>query len=224
MEEQYNDFLENICRNIDKDSLIDAMKENIEKLKRHEIPITYPNDIKDMNGLLMLSMQGIEFMRESIISLSAFPLIAKDWIKVLAEYLHGEKCVEIMAGSGMLTYALKEMGIDIIATDNGEWEWEHKWTEVKQMDYQESIKCYMKECSYLILSWPEMGENADYALRLMRKENPKAKMVYIGEFGGCCANQEFVDAARIVDREWICKINENFVNWAGIHDKVFILK
>lgn len=177
-----------------------------------------------MDGLLVLSIQGLEYMRESVIALSSFPLIAKTWIKVLVEYIGKEKCIEIMAGSGMLAYTLKKMGVNIIATDNGDWDWKHKWTDIEQMDYQKAIKCYMKDCSYLILSWPEMGENAYQALNLMRKENPKAKMIYIGEFGGTCADEKFVSEAKIADEEWIGKINKNFIHWAGIHDKVLILK
>lgn len=224
MEDIFHELLKNIHIEIDKESLISKIKENIEKLKRHQIPDSYPKEIESIDGLLVLSMHGQEYMRDSIIALSSFPLITKRWVKVLAKYLSGEKCLEIMSGSGMLAYALKEMEIDIIATDNMEWNWENKWTDVKQMDYKEAIKCYMKDCSYLILSWPEMGDGAYHALKLMRKENPKAKMIYIGEFGGACANEKFVDTAQIVDEEWIKKINENLMHWAGIHDGVLILK
>lgn len=224
MEKLQNEFLKNYHMDVNKENLIISMKENIERLKRHEIPDTYPEDIETIDGICTLSMQGLEFMRESIISLSSFPLITKTWINILADYLCGETCVEIMAGSGMLAYALREKGIHVIATDNKEWNWEYPWIDIKEMGYQETIRCYMRNCSYLILSWPEMGENAYHALELMRKANPEAKMIYIGEFGGCCADNKFVNEAQIVDEKWIRKINENFMHWAGIHDKVLILK
>lgn len=61
--------------------------------------------------------------RMPLIKYSSFILISKDWIKPFAEWIGQRKCLEIMAGHGMLSKALRDEGVNVIAvTDDFSWE------------------------------------------------------------------------------------------------------
>jgi len=205
------------------ENFIEEMTKNVDLLKKHIIPDSYPEDISN-NIAFIFSFYDKMISRENIIQLSAFPLISKDWLKILAEYIGNEKCLEIMAGSGMLSYGLREFGVDIIPTDNYSWKQANPWMDIEKMDCIDAIKKYGKERKYIIMSWPEMNDNAYKALITMRKVNPNAKMIYIGEFGECCADENFVNEAKIVDNEFAKRINNKFLSWCGIHDLLLILQ
>lgn len=151
--------------------------------------------------------------------------MSNDWLKILADYIQNEKCLEIMAGSGIITYGLKKMGFDILATDNFAWndKWQ-SWVDIENTDCIDAIKKYAVERPVIVISWPEMGDIAYRALKELRAVNPDAKMVFIGEFGGCCANEDFCDTASRIDDEWSIRINKKFLSWCGIHDLTLILK
>lgn len=201
---------------------IDTMLEIKCNLEKQSLPDTYPEEIT-LFEYSVASLLNSQIARDEIVALSGFPLISKDWIQILADYLRGNKCLEIMSGLGCVSYALKAHGIDILATDDYSWEFSNKWTTIEKMDCIDAIKKYAKERPYIILSWPEMNETAYLALLTMRKTNPDAKMIYIGEFGGCCASESFVKSVNRIEPEWTVKINEKFLSWCGIHDLVMIV-
>lgn len=203
---------------------IKKMNGNLSLLEKHIIPDNYPEEI-EMSEYSLLPMLDEKIYRENIIRKSAFPLISKDWLSVLAEYLKGKKCLEIMAGSGMLTFALKEYGIDVIATDNKSWDMDGNiWTEIEELDAIKAVEKYIIERPFVIMSWPEMNHTAHEVVNKMRKLNPSARIVYIGEFGGCCADEDFVKDAENVQADFIKEINQKFKSWFGIHDLVLLLK
>ena len=207
----------------DMEHYISKMKNNLEILRQHQIPETYPEEVESLHFALASILEP-SISREKFIEASAFPLISKDWLTILAKYLSGKKCIEIMAGSGMISYGLKNEGIDIIATDDFSWEISNQWTDIEQIDCLKAIRKYAVERPYIIMSWPEMNAEAFHVLTTMREVNPMARLIYIGEYGGCCANSDFVNAANIIDSDYSRKINEKFQSWQGIHDLVMIIK
>lgn len=177
---------------------VQDMKQIRNELEAHIIPESYPDLVSNFNMMLMSSLNP-EIIREEIINLSSYCLVSKDWIRVLSSLLKGKRCLEIVSGLGMLSKALQDEKIEIIATDSKEWEFDDDlyWTEVKTMDAISAIEVYGRDMDFIICSWiPYASDIGRKVLLKMREVNPKLKMVYIGEFGGCCADESFFLSAR----------------------------
>lgn len=222
------------------DRIINEMVEIKNQLLNKEIPERYPDEITDSYCDFSITQSLIEnnMERFQLISISSFVLISKSWIRPLSKWIGKRRCLEIMAGTGMLSKALKDENIDIIATDNYTWgketagdvfsEWFTKpylWTEVEKLDAISAIKKYGKQVDIVICSWPYMDDNLYDALIKLRKINPKAILLYIGEdWGGCTASDNFFETATYIDDKEIYKINKKFQSWAYIHDRIKLYK
>jgi hypothetical protein len=139
-----------------------------------------------------------------------YPLVSLDWIRKIADKIKGDKCLEIMAGSGWLGGSLKEMGVDVISTDISPVRVCDKW-EVLKMNAVKSVKSVPFDT--LIVSWPPYSESG--ATQALKKLKVGTRIVYIGEGdGGCTGDDEF---------HKIIRIHESMVipNWYGLHDKVY---
>jgi hypothetical protein len=202
------------------------MKRIRNELESHIIPESYPDLISNFN-MMLISCLNPEIIREEIINLSSYCLVSKDWIRILSSLLKGKRCLEIMSGLGMLSKALQDEKIEIIATDSKEWEFDDDlyWTEVKTMDAISAIEVYGRDMDFIICSWiPYPSDIGRKVLLKMREVNPKLKMVYIGEFGGCCADESFFALCEVEEDNHIYKANQIFKNWAGIHDHIYLLR
>lgn len=210
----------------EREKYVQDMKQIRNELEAHIIPESYPDLISNFNMMLISSLNP-EIIREEIINLSSYCLVSKDWIRVLSSLLKGKRCLEIMSGLGMLSKALQDEKIEIIATDSKEWEFDDDlyWTEVKTMDAISAIEVYGRDMDFIICSWiPYPSDIGRKVLLKMREVNPKLKMVYIGEFGGCCADESFFALCEVEEDNHIYKANQIFKNWAGIHDHIYLLR
>ncbi len=183
-------------------------------------------------------MAGRIILRRKLIKYMGFVLISKDWIKDLRQWIGKRKCLELMAGTGSLTYCLKMEGINIKGTDNYSWKrdtngqdrslWNEKqmWTFLENLDAEESLEKYGRDVEIVIMSWPPYNEEiAVRVLRKMRQINPSCLMIYIGEEkGGCTANDEFFDELYKIEDESFTLANRKFQNWSLTKDQVFLIK
>lgn len=137
-------------------------------------------------------------LRDIAIHHCGFALIDKVFARKLAEYIGNSKCLEIMAGLGSLSFALREQGVDIITTDNKDPSWNNcfdrsrEWCSVEQIDCIEAIEKYGDEVDYVICCWPPMDcEDLEMQIcEACKKHN--CKIIYIGEYGdGCNFSYEF---------------------------------
>ena len=158
-----------------------------------------------------------------------------------------------MAGSGMLSKALKDVDTDIITTDDKSWingehsylsfeDWfERPFTEVEELDCVDAIKKYGKDVDYVLVSWPYMDNNCYKALLAMREVNPNCTMIYIGELGDACADDDFVKTSKVLLHNGLLdgeeeiangqelyndleEVRKLFKSWNGIHDDIYIIK
>ena len=90
----------------------------LDDLKNHIIPERYPDLPKDEPGSRRSRELGMGslIVRDEIIRLSGFPFIAYDWVLPLSAWIGQRKCFEVMAGSGALSKALQNCGVDITAS------------------------------------------------------------------------------------------------------------
>ena len=169
--------------------------------------------------------------RDDIIQNCGYTLLSYDWIRPLAQWIGSRRCLEIMAGSGALSYALAQCGVDIVATDNGSWaeKWcgwfSTPWKEVEKLDCIEAVRKYSADRPLMICSWPFMDDDVYHALLEMRKVNPEAIMLYIGEgYGGATANDNFFDAVVSVDDPHFADAVKDFKQMPGIHDWPYLFR
>lgn len=185
---------------------------------------------KEFPPILKTSMRAFE-IREKVTASMGFSFVCNSWVLPLAHWIGGRKCLEVMAGSGALSCALRRSSIDIIATDNYSWDrWfddtRNLWTDVVQKDCIHSIEEYGKDVDIIIMSWPYMDDNAYKCLLKMREVNKDCVMVYIGEGqGGCTANADFFDNISIVGDDALFNIaSQQYISWQGIHDELYLIK
>ena len=218
---------------VDEEKISELEKEAenfLEMIKNKELP----EDLSD-DFLNPYSFNWYTYgYREEAIRHMGFALITKRFARNLANYINGEKCLEIMAGKGTLSKALLDEGVDIKVTDN--FSWKHRlnmddtWTQVENIDCLDAIRKYGKDVSYIICSWIPYEDSIGYeALKLMNEVNPNCKMIVIGEGkGGCTADDKFFDHCDYVDLGkdgYSCEAPiEGFKSWDGIHDYVSIIK
>lgn len=199
---------------------IDVTESIIEQVWKKQIPESYPNSMLNSYSF------GKYDLRDKFIKQMGFSLLSLDWIIPLSKWIGNRKCLEIMSGTGSLSYALKQQGIGIKATDDFSWDGQNNWndqknywTEIENIDAVEAVKKYGKDIDIVVMSWPYMDDVAYRVLKTMRKVNPKCLMIYIGEsLGGCTASDEFFDSIIEVEDKVFNETIKNYKRWWGIYD------
>lgn len=154
-----------------------------------------------------------------------------EFIKALAKKLDGKKVLEIMSGNGLLSYMLRENGVDVFATDIAPDKYNDyiamrsgNYGDIKRIDAVSAVKKYGSNVDYLLCSWPPQGEvEIIHALEAFNKIKKQAVLIYIGEDkGGVNATNEFFDRLDIVDE--MHKINSLHVSNINSNDKIRMVR
>jgi hypothetical protein len=160
--------------------------------------------------------------REVYLDHGMFAFVCWDWVNPFVEWIGDRKVLEIMSGAGWLSKALREKGVNVIATDNLSWWKYHEWTQVTKIEKINAIQAinrYGKDVEILIVSWPDMTPQAYRALRQIRRVNPKCLVVYIGEYDGCTADDNFFDHFYEIEDDLLFnKAAKKFKAWPGLRD------
>lgn len=141
----------------------------------------------------------------TFLEISCYSLVAYDWARPLTGWIESRKCLEIMCGYGCLAKALRDCGVDIIATDDFSWAnhevcwFQNPWMDIEQLSAIDTVKKYGWISDIVILSWPYRDCTAYEVLLEMWRQNPSAQMIFLGEWNGATANRAFFDAAQPVD-------------------------
>lgn len=201
----------------------------LELIKRHQIPESYLLDDEDMlsKNTNTLGPRSI-FFHEVYVSYCSCCLLSYDWIRPLADWIGTRTCLEIMAGSGALSMALKNCGVSIVATDDFSWGNElwlrSLWTDVERIDARAAIDKYKPDI--VICSWPPTGEPvAKEALLKMRAVNPNALMIYIGEpAGASCADDDFFETLHPVNDKSFYEATKAFKPFYTLRDRPYLIR
>lgn len=203
----------------------------INQLEHRIIPAQYPEPNNDAS--LGTNELGIEsrIYRDLIVLNSGHAFLAEEWVQPLAKWIGNRPCLEIMAGSGALSCVLARNGVNIIATDDGSWATQYSswfsnpWTNVEKLNCVDAIAKYASECAIIICSWPYMDDNAYLALLEMRKVNPSAVMIYIGEeHNGVTASDLFFNTLiQVEDEEFVAAI-KSYKSSYDLNDHPYLLK
>ncbi len=158
--------------------------------------------------------------RQKCNELGMWAIVFQEWVKELAKWIEHRQCLEIMAGAGWLAKALKQCGINIIATDDFSWKTKQhaKIAPVFPISNYEASEAIINiNADILIVSWPPYGCHAIVkACEVWGSEKP---IIYIGENqGGCNATDAFFDSFKVIQNH----SNIPLKSWNGIHDYVRI--
>lgn len=149
-----------------------------------------------------------------------FSMVTKKFIRTLNEkVIKNSKCLEIMCGNGFISKALREEGVEIIATDNYciDYGFSNKVDGIIEMDCLDAISKYGKEVDFIICSWIPYGSDIGYkALKLMNEINPNCKMISIKEYAACAEDSFFEHSDTIQSFD-----NKNIMSYCTGEDTVY---
>lgn len=202
----------------------------IDHLLEHKLPEKYPDLEVGLLGNFEHSMYSL-FYRELVVAVSGYSALAYEWLRPLSEWIGKRPCLEIMSGSGSLSYGLYQCGVDIIATDNGErmkdmsiWG-RQPWYDVECIDCLKALEKYGAERPIVICSWPEMNNTAYQALLKMREVNRQALMICIGERGGSItADEKFWNEAVYIENSEFEYAVSAYKPFATMSDYPYLIK
>ena len=177
-------------------------------------------DVKTMNHLLNSVRQflSLKFGIWSLPNLTTATLIRKE-LKV-------STAVEIMAGNAYWTKALNEAGIQTIATDSLEWA-KTSLTGKKQFSYVENLDAIKAIKKYntvdlIFCSWsPNFGKSDLDVIASWKKYAPNSHLLFIGEKNGATNSPEFWNFTHFKKTPELAKINQSFVSYDFIDEKIF---
>ncbi len=170
-----------------------------------------------------------EAYHKAIVQSMGCALLAQSWLRPLAAYIGQRPCLEIMAGTGALAWALGQYGCRVLPTDNFSLRdtFGRRWVKVRRMDALRAVKKYGKKVDFVLLSWPFIGPLPQQILAWLRQHNPSCRLIYLGEWrGGCNVDDAFCDFAQ-EDPEaaaLVAQLRKHYQNWYALHDSIYILK
>jgi hypothetical protein len=194
-------------------------------LRNKKFPYAYPTFITDYINSYVWRTWYIKNVGYSLISLS--------WIEPLSKWIGNRKVLELMSGSGALSYALSQNNVNVIATDHHKWKdhndeqyWENKyWTDIENLDALEALEIYGKDVDLILLSWAPINETAKNIIVKMREVNPNLQMIFIGEGkDGCTADDDFFSIISDIDDESFYSSVKDYQSFFGIYDKPRLIK
>lgn len=145
--------------------------------------------------------------------------------------------IEVGAGTGYWAAQLASVGADVIATDShppgtaGQtWKFVERYFDVEAADGPAAAAAHADRT--LLLCWPPMDDVAARTLQAYTDAGGQ-RVVYIGEVGGCTANEEFHDQLwlswRSYDEDevppdvlWHEVRTYDVPQWPGMHDRVHV--
>ncbi len=134
--------------------------------------------------------------------------------EVLSELALFSPVIEVGAGSGYWANQLSELGVNIIALDNGT-DYRAEYFDVKQVDTFDFSTCAERT---LLLIWP--SDNLNWAHDLLNKAKWK-KIIYIGEWrDGRMATSSFFDK---IQNEFMIQKIIPMPRYPGWKDSCYIL-
>lgn len=192
----------------------------IEDLTEGRIPEKFPETTElfgdPMSRISLTTPVSIAdtYFKRYLNNLGMYGVVDLSWTANLAEWLGDRSALEVMAGRGYLTKALRHHGTNVRATDNGSWNIRPlDPPEVEPMDGLAAVNTY--EAQVLIVSWPPY-EGRDI-ISICDAWGTDKLIVFIGEPKfGCTACDEFYD------RFDVLPVDIPMPSHYGIHDRVMV--
>lgn len=170
-------------------------------------------------------------IRKDYVQHISWPILTREWVHRLAEYLRDKKVLDGCAGRGVLKAWLHKLGVDIRGVDT--YAYERPETDehyhVDNMCVSEALDKW-DDIEVVILSWPPYAEgeqSQDLVWKTWEHMRPGQILIYIGEDGwGCnmCYDTERALELFKIERDLVYELDSVFPRWSGIHDRIEIYK
>lgn len=138
---------------------------------------------------------GMFKYRDVFIFRQGYATLTKRVLDKLTEMTLGYRCLELFAGRCVISKYLSDKGVDIIPTDNNEYGYDKLYPQYQHMPFEkidavEAVEKYTN-MDYIIMSWIPYEYDTKPLLDAIMKCSPNAKIIHIGELGGCTADYYF---------------------------------
>ncbi|MCP4528658.1 MAG: hypothetical protein GY833_22490 [Aestuariibacter sp.] len=201
--------------------LIERIREFVYALEAGEVPDKYPLRTQHIMDRIDPLQFHLSFTLKGILNgYGMWAIVDKEWTKVLADHIGKRHALEIMAGSGWLTKALRGHGVSMSSTDDQSWKHVHQLAKgdgtveaITNLDALEAVHAF-PHAEILIVSWPPYNET--FIVDVCDAWGSDRPIIFIGEgSGGCTACNEFFthyDGQRL---------DVDMPRHQGIHDYVY---
>ncbi len=157
--------------------------------------------------------------RHKYVNRYGFAVPSPEALETIAKY---SPIVELGAGRGYWAWLLaRDHRVDIIAYDAKKPGFGNHWFRTKREFHpiiQGNTPILKKHKDRaLFICWPYMDDMAFEALTAYEGTT----FIYIGEFGGCTANEEFFN---LLEKEWEQIEEVAIPQWGSMHDRLVIYK
>lgn len=149
----------------------------------------------------------------------AIPTI--DAIKSIVQFAESDQILEICSGLCLWARLIKECDGNIIATDSFAYQQTSQTSQITpfidsvyKMDAVTAVKTF--KTNVLLICWPNYNDSYAYDALSIFKGN---KLVYIGEYGGCTADEQFHN---LLEQKWRCVNEIDIPTWQGIYDCIYM--
>lgn len=166
---------------------------------------------------LIPSLDRMDLSRHHMVKEFAFAIPSPADIDWIQSVVGSRRIVEVMSGTGYWTYLLRQVGIDVTATDihpvaRNEYRFTRQWDEVEIADAADAAATAGRD-DVLMMIWP--GYNQDTAKRALDAFTGD-HLIYGGEtFGGACADAAFWDS---LESDWeYAGRSHGHITWDTIH-------
>ncbi len=209
-----------------------AALSTLQALKRKQLPLMpLPSlafsESQILKDLRLMPVDDLlsEFRQTLITDFGIWHLPNQRWIIDLHHFIAGRRVLEIMCGNAIMTYALRAMGDNIIATDNFAWQGQDiqtpkPWTQVTQMSGLTAINTFPFDV--VIMSWAPDTDTSDVTiLSALREKQFTGDFIVIGEKNQATNSKKFWQIADLTISK---TLNQHHQQFDFIHDQVFIVK
>jgi hypothetical protein len=129
-------------------------------------------------------------VRDGLVRQYAFAIPSPSDLAWCRQILGGRAVLEIGAGTGYWAWQLRQLGIDVLAIDNGDWSWPMQWTRVD--DSNTAMAVLKNPDRALMMIWPPYSDSMASAVLDFYTGD---LLIYAGEERyGCTADDEFHEA------------------------------
>lgn len=166
-----------------------------------------------------------DFRQTLITTFGIWHLPNQLWLNDLHHFISGRRVLEVMAGNGLISAGLRQLGDNVVATDSFDWENQDiqvpaPWTPVLKLTGLQAIKTIPFDV--LIMSWAPDTDTSDVGiLTALRHQNFTGDFIIIGEKNHATNSAQFWQMA---DLSTPLSLNKHHQPFDFIHDQVFLVK
>lgn len=157
-------------------------------------------------------------MKEMFRKNFGYALLTMETREELANIMQGQRVLELGAGTGYMSACLHSRGVDIKASDSGDWD--HRWATVWQRDIREKAEDIdVSIYPYVLAVWPLAG--CEWMYEVLDKMSVGQTLVLQGETpGGCTGHGGVFNNSDWQERTDLnVKLNQDHVQFRNVKDE-----